>query len=239
MPSSRIPFKRLRRVREDVMKTVKTRSLVVFSMIKRICLIGLLIVGSLSVSLADSPLTSTEFWRIYQVYGDDDSYFPLYKVYDETGWGDEVMSILCSSDVSIEQRLCLVNYCGWNIDGQNHYADLVRYCCDKEDAASEKKLLQKMSGEMLIVFAYVKAMDDYFEVSEAKHLADEAVKRSPKSRAVAMIAALIKAQDAMSSDWGEIYRVCHAVETNTSLNNDFCDAAVLAIMEYINAYSKY
>lgn len=221
------------------MKTVKTRSLIIFNMIKRICLIGLLIVSSLSVSLADSPLTSTEFWRIYQVYGDEDSYFPLYKVYDEAGWGDEVMSILCSSDVSIEQRLCLVNYCSWNFEGQSHYADLVRYSCKKDGVANEQQLLRKMSGEMLIVFAYVKALDDYFEVSEAKRLAEEAVKRSPKSRAVAMIAALIKAQDAMSSDWGEIYRVCHAVETNTSLDNDFCDAAVWAIMEYINGYSKY
>lgn len=221
------------------MKTVKTRSPVVLNMIKRICLIGLLIVSSLSVSLADSPLTSTEFWRIYQVYGENENYFPPYKVYDESGWGNEVMSILCSSDVSIEQRLCLVNYCGWNFDGQNHYADLVQYCCEKEGVANETKLLKKMSGEMLIIFAYVKAMDDYFEVSEAKRLAEEAVKRSPKSRAVAMIAALIKAQDARSSDWGEIYRVCHAVEINTSLNNDFCDAAVWAIMEYINAYSEY
>lgn len=208
-------------------------------MIKRICLIGLLIVGSLSVSLADSPLTSTEFWRIYKVSGGDENYFPPYKVYDESEWGEEVMSILCSSDVSIEQRLCLVNYCGWNFEGQSHYADLVRYSCDKEGVANEKQLFRNMSGEMLIVFAYVKAMDDYFNVSEAKSIAEEAVKRSPNSRAVAMIAALIKAQYAMDSNWGEVYRVCHAVETDTSLDNDFCDAAVWAIMEYINLYAEY
>ena len=221
------------------METVKTRSPVVHNMIKRICLIGLLIVGSFSVLLADSPLTSTDFWRIYQVYGEDNSYFPPYQVYNESGWGDEVMSILCSSDVPIEQRLCLVNYCGWNFEGQGHYPDLVRYCCEKNGISNEKNLFRKMSGEMMIIFAYVKAMDDYFDVSEAKSLAEEAVKRSPKSRAVAMITALIKAQYAMDSDWGEIYRVCHAVETDTSLNNDFCDAAVWAIMEYINLYNEY
>lgn len=208
-------------------------------MLKRFCLIGLLIVGSFSVSLADSPLTSTEFWRIYQIYGEGENYFPLYKVYDESGWGEEVMSILCSPEVPIEQRLCLVNYCGWLIEGQRRYGDLVQYCCKKEGVANEKQLLKNTSGEMLIILAYVKALDDYFDVTEAKNLAEEAVKRSPKSRAVAMIAALIKAQYAMGYDWGEVYRVCHAVEIDTSLNNDFCDAAVWAIMEYINIYAEY
>lgn len=208
-------------------------------MIKRICLIGLLIVSSLSVSLADSPLTSTEFWRIYKTSDGDENTFPLYMVYDESGWGDEVMTILCSSDVSIEQRLCLVNYISWSLGGRRHYADLVQFYGEKKGVVNEQQLLKNMSGETLIVFAYVKAMDNYFDVSEAKNLAEEAVRRSPQSRAVAMIAALIKAQYAMDSNWGEVYRVCHAVETNTSLNNDFCDAAVWAIMEYINLYSEY
>lgn len=185
---------------------------------------------------ADSPLTSTNFWRIYNTTCDKTTY-PLYIVYDNEGWSPRVMDLLCSTELSVEQRLCLVNYIGWVFEGQNHFSDLLNHYTEKNNYKGNKgAALKDMKGDMLTVFAYVKAMDNYFEVDDAKYLSSEAVKRSPKSRAAAMIDALIGAQIAMDSDWAEVYNLCHKVEENTKLNNDFCDAAIVAIMEYIDLY---
>lgn len=205
-------------------------------MFKRLLIIGLFIVGSLSVSYADSPLTSTEFWKIHSKNVDGKEQFSLYKTFDESGWGNKVMEILCSSKESVENRLCLVNYISWKTDGQNHYTDLVNFYCQQKGISNQKDVFKDMSGEMMIIFAYVKAMDNYSNVSEAIKIANKAVNLSPKSRAVNMIAALIKAQAAMDSDWSKVYKLCHDVEINKSLTNDFSDAAVQAIMEYINLY---
>ncbi len=187
--------------------------------------------------LADSPLTSTHFWKIYSV-DEGANYFPPYRLVDEFDWSDEVKAYLCSEDVPLEQRLCVVNYLGWDFNGQSHWRSLENYYIQHNERVNPEDVYAGMSGELMIVFAYVKAMDDYFDVKLANSMASVAARRSPKSRAVAMIAALIGAQEAMDSEWKEVYRLCHEVEIDTSLNNDFCDAAVWAIMSYINLYAE-
>ena len=186
---------------------------------------------------ADSPLTSTDFWQIYN-FSCEQITFPMYKAYDNYGWGPEVMDNLCSDAFTIEQKLCLVNLVGWNINGQTHYEDLTTYYLALNNLKDRRKAFREMDGYMLAVFAYVKAMDDYFDVRVAGQLAAEAVKRVPTSRAVAMINGLIGAQLAMDHNWADVYRSCHNVEVDTTLDKDFCDAAIYAIMEYINLYKS-
>ncbi|MBR1807912.1 MAG: hypothetical protein IJ776_00790 [Paludibacteraceae bacterium] len=205
---------------------------------KRLFLSISLILSVAMVAMADSPLTSTVFWKVLNSAGEADRH-PVLRTFDEYGWGDEVMAVLCSPSVPVEQRLCLVNYIGWDFDGQKHYADLVSYYVRKNGIESKQKVYDGMYGEQMIVFAYVKAMDNYFDVARAERIGREAVKRSPKSRAVNVIAALIKAQQLLDSDWAGVYKVCNNVVTDKSLNRDFSDEAVQAIMEYIGLYSEY
>lgn len=197
----------------------------------------LLFVAATLPMWADSPLTSTHFWRIYNT--GSEIVFPLYKVVDADAWSDRVKAVLVNPDISVEQRLCVVNYLGWDINGQKHYDDLLNYYVRATKKSDRRAAIREMDGQMLAVFAYVKAMDDYFDVKEAKRLSAEAVKRAPKSRAVAMTDALIGAQIAMDSNWGEVYRICKRVVDNKRLENDFCDPAVVAIMEYIDLYAEY
>ena len=208
----------------------------IFSIMKRLFLPFLLLFFSTVIALADSPLTSTEFWRTLNPTDNKADNPPVLQVYDESGWGDDVLAVLCSPDVPVEQRLCLVNYVGWNFSGQKHYADFVTFYVEKNNIESKQKVYDGMSGEQMIIFAYVKAMDDYFDVRQAERIAKEAVKRSPNSRAVNMIFALITAQHLFDYDWGGVYKVCHKVEVNNSLNNDFSDNSVKIIMEYIGLY---
>jgi hypothetical protein len=201
-------------------------------------LVTLILALAATTMWADSPLTSTQFWQIYN-FPCDTLTFPIYQHFDKYGWSPEVKDDLCSPEISIEQRLCLVNLVGWNFNGQDHFEELVTYYMGKNNYKDRKLAFREMDGLMLSVFAYVKAMDDYFDVTEARKLSKEAVERAPNSRAVAMIDALIAAQIAMDSNWGKVYRVCQQVVDNKSLDKDFSDAAIYGIMEYINLYAEY
>ena len=208
-------------------------------MYKRLFLACALLIGAITSLWADSPLTSTHFWRIYKVTEAGSHYFEPYKTVDKAGWGETVMSMLITRDLTLEQRLCIVNYLGWDFNGQTHYRDLLKYYCRQNNKRTGDDIFRDMPADMITVFAYVRAMDNYFDVSEALKLARMAQEKAPQSKAVAMMTALIGAQAAMDSNWGEVYRLCHAVEVNRNLKNDFCDAAVAAIMEYINSYAEY
>lgn len=188
---------------------------------------------AMAAAWADSPLTSTRFWMIYLT---DSTTLPQYEQFNEFGWGPEVQASLCNPDISVEHRLCLVNLIGWDIDGQTHYPELMEYYMKQHNCSSQKEALKQMDGLTLTVFAYVKAMDDYFHVKEAKRLSAEAMKRAPESRAAAMINALIIAEIALDHNWNDIYPACKKVIDNPNLNNDFSDAAIEVIMEYINLY---
>ena len=150
------------------------------------------------------------------------------------------MDMLIDPELTVEQRLCVVNYIGWNNDGQHHFEELVDHYVKVQRYSSAKQAFAAMDGAMLTVFAYVRAMDDYYVVDDALRLADEAVRRSPVSRAAAMVQALIRGQQ-LTDDmtrWNDIYTACHRVETNAKLNHDLSPAAVNAIMEYINGYAE-
>ena len=205
-------------------------------MLKRLTLICLLTISSAALVFADSPLTSTHFWTVYQASKDATPKFPPYEMFDASGWSDGVMAFLCNADIPVEHRLCLINYIGWDFNGQHHYPELVTYYVKHNGIDSKQHVFDGMSGEQMIVFAYVKAMDDYFDVRRADVLGKEAVRRSPDSRAVAMISALIRAQIDLDGDWENIYPVCHKVETNKNLRNDFSRECIDKIMEYINLY---
>ena len=206
---------------------------------KRLSLISVFAFVATMSALADSPLTSTDFARTLNPSGDKQNNPEILKTFDQHGWGEEVMAILCSPSVPVEQRLCLVNYMGWNFNGQTHYPDLVAYYVRKNGIESKQQVFNGMYGEQMAVFAYVKAMDDYFDVRRAERLAREAKKRSPRSRAASVIHALILSQIALDNDWAEVYNVWRSVLNDKSLNQDFSDKSIQYIMEYIGLYEKY
>lgn len=208
--------------------------------LKRILLAAVIAAGTMT-AWADSPLTSTEFWRIYKATYESENYFPPYISMDKYGWGPQVMNILCDEQLPLEQRLCLVNYIGWNINGQGHFAELCEFYRVGAGELTVEDALNKISPDMLIILAYVLALDNYFDVKDAQQLAAIAYNMDNKSRAIAMIYALITAQVRFDEPdgWGDVYRVCHEVETATDLRNDFSDAAIWSIMSYINLYKEY
>jgi hypothetical protein len=151
-----------------------------------------------------------------------------------------IMSYLGDMKQPISARLAVVNAIGWNFESTSISHQLGKYLMTRYKAKNEKQLAKKLDAGTLAVYAYAKAMSNYFVVTEAQKLAHEAVKKNTtKSFSVAFIAALIDAQVYLDSDWGMVYKVVDNVNHDGSLNLDMRQEAIDKVMEYINEYKSY
>jgi hypothetical protein len=86
--------------------------------------------------------------------------------------------------------------------------------------------------------AYLKALDNYFEVDEAIKIARKAKVKLPKSYTVNIISALIEAQKALDSDWCKVYTLTDDVRQDKSLTKDMRDEASKEIFSYMDEYKE-
>lgn len=187
---------------------------------------------------ADSPLTSTSF---YETYMDNAIVSKAVGIAENNPASVpvEVINYLADSKRPIDARLAVVNAIGWNFDGTGVGAQLEEYLMKRYNVKNENKLLKKIDAGTLAVYAYAKAMSNYFDVTDAQRLAHTAVKNNKtNSFSVAFIAALIDAQVYLDSDWSMVYKVVADVIHDGSLNLDMRQAAIDNVMEYINLYEQ-
>ncbi len=84
--------------------------------------------------------------------------------------------------------------------------------------------------------AYLQALDNYFDVSQAIIFAEQALTKNPKSYTFNIICALIKAQLAFDSDWCKVYSLTNEVRLYESLFKDMDEEAIKIIFEYMDLY---
>jgi hypothetical protein len=117
---------------------------------------------------------------------------------------------------------------------------LGEYLMGRYKVKNEKKLIKKLDAGTLAVYAYARAMSNYFDVTAASEMGHQAVKKNKdKSLSVALISALIDAQVHLDNDWSKIYPALATVLHDGSLKLDMRQEAIDNIMEYINLYSEY
>ena len=186
-----------------------------------------------TVSWADSPLTSTHFADAYSDH-------PMMQMANEKMQYDiptTLLNFLSDKSQPIDVRLAVLNKIGWNFDGTTVGAQLCEYLMGRYKVKTEKKLVKKLDAGTLAVYAYAKAMSNYFDVTAASELGHLAVKKNKnKSFSVAMASALIDVQVYLDSDWSMIYKVVSNVLHDGSLHLDMRQEAIDSIMEYINLY---
>ena len=184
---------------------------------------------------ADSPLTSTHFADAYSDH-------PMVQMADEMMQHDmptTLLNFLANKNEPVDVRLAVINKIGWNFDGTTVGAQLGEYLMGRYKAKNEKKLVKKLDAGTLAVYAYAKAMSNYFDVKAASELGHQAVKKNKnKSFSVAMASALIDAQVYLDSDWGMVHKVVADVLHDGSLHLDMRQEAIDKIMEYINMYNE-
>lgn len=195
-------------------------------------LVSLAIAAFNFCSFADSPITSTNFASAY-------SESPIVSA-ATTASGvltDELMAYLIDEKNPIDVKMAVINQLGWDFDGKSNAATFQAYLFKKKKFKNEAAFKKKGTAHQLICMAYLKAMDNYFDVTDAIVYADLAVKKNSKSYTIELITGIIKAQQAMDSNWCAVYELTNVVRFNESLKVDMKTEAIDLIFEYMDLYS--
>ena len=206
-------------------------------MMKRLFTVMLLTL-SWALTWADSPLTSTHFAEAYKDHPMVQEALKLSND-SEANIPVSVLNFLADKNSPIDVRLAVINAIGWNFNGKNSGEQIYTYLAKRYKAKTDNKLYKKLDAGTLAMYAYAKAMSDYFDVTEAQDLAHQAVKKDKKkSFSVAFIASLIDAQVYFDSDWDMVYNVVNDVLHDGSLHFDMRQDAIYRVMEYISLYKS-
>lgn len=202
---------------------------------KKLCILLFLIAGSMA-SKADSPLTSTNFYTVFEEYD------IVQKALDAKGKiNNELMIYLSDRAYPIDVKVALINALGWNFDGQKNFKIYLSFLEMRTGLTSDQNAFyKKIDGDELLCLAYLKAMDNYFDVKEAKKISEAALaknRRTNYSYTFNLIDALIGAQIAMDSDWCGVYKTTQAVKENPKLVEDFPEEAENIVYKYMDLYS--
>ncbi len=184
------------------------------------------------IAKADSPLTSTKFATAY--YDND---FVQVARQSNGVLTPKLMTFLTNEKIPVDIKMAIINELGWSVSGKDNYSAFLNYLV-KNKVIKSKLRIKKASADIILSLAYLKAMDNYFNVKYAIKLADMAKAKAPKSYTVNLIAALIHAQQVMGNDWCKVFHLTDDVRQNKSLTQDMRPEASEIIFLYMDAYKN-
>ena len=199
----------------------------------KLFLISFLLLMNIS-AFADSPLTSTEFFKAYKDVS-------IIKIASKSG--GTLKNVLCEYLINelnpIDVKIGVINQLGWNTQNRNNAGKFLIFLKNQKLFKKEKDLLQSKRSDIILCYSYLMAMDNYFSVDKAKEISKKAVSMNPLSYTYNIISALIVSQNYLKKDWGLIYESCDKVRKDTILIKDMRPESIKLIFAYIESYKKY
>ena len=201
---------------------------------KKILILFVFVVFSSNSLFADSPLTSTDFYKAY-------ANIPIIKIAGGTKGllTKGLIEYIDDNNNPIDIKIAIINRLGWNIKGKSNGLKFIEYYKKKYNLNNALDVTNKMNATELICLAYLKALDNYFKVTEANAIALHAIKLNPNSYTIRIIQSLINSQSYVMSNYCKVFNTIEEVKLNQNLTIDFKEEASLIIYEYINGYKKY
>lgn len=182
------------------------------------------------VIYADSPITSTAFYKEYLEV-------EMVKRAEAEGvMGLDFADFLCDPDVPLDQKAALVNALSWNIDGKQNAEIFTYYLALKNKKTATDLKIEDLTPPELMCLGYLTVMDDYFDPEKALPYLEKAAEKLPKSFTAAIILALTRAQKLMDSDWSEVWKVTEKVFEDKKLKLDMKRKARDIIFDYMVLY---
>lgn len=186
-----------------------------------------------SQSFADSPLTSTPFYK---------GYLDIAIINEASKSNGTItqqqLQFLTNSKNPIAIKLALINSLGWNIKGKSNATKYIVYLFKKQTQLNYKNFYNKATADQLICYAYLKAMDDYFNVKSASVFARQAMLKALTTYSIQLIGTLIQVQGLNAKNWCSIYTKMNQVQTNKKLKTDFRPKSIQAVFRYTDIYKK-
>lgn len=190
-------------------------------------------------TFADSPLTSTDFYKAYiDVPLVQDALKCKGKI------TNEMMEYIDNDANPLEVKLAIINAIGWNVKGNKSSKLYFKFVMNKKKYKSDfggdyTAFSWNATADELICYAYMKALDNYFDVIDAFEVAGMALKKNPNSFAVNMIYNLIKAQGLIP--YGETCyakKMFNTLKNNPNLTADMKKEAMPLVFEYMDDIGK-
>ena len=190
-------------------------------------------------TFADSPLTSTDFYK---------SYIDVPLVQDAMKCKgkitNEMIEYIYNDKNPLEVKLSIINAVGWNHKGFKNSQNFFKFVINKKKYKSDfggdyTAFNWNATGDELICYAYMKALDNYFDVSDTFEVAGLALNKNPNSFAVNMIYNLIKAQGLTSfREYCSASKIFNTLKNNPNLTLDMRKESLSYVFEYMDYIGK-
>lgn len=151
----------------------------------------------------------------------------------------DVCKFLSNPKESIEIKVAAINALGWNSKGQNNAPAFINYLVSMHIYQDKNNFFKNGNKEDLLIYAYLLAMDNYFDVSASVKICNTPILANDQSKCVQLISALIKSQAVLYKSYCDVYSIMMKADENKNLKNDIKKEAIQAIFKYINGYKKY
>ena len=179
---------------------------------------------------ADSPLTSTDF---YKAYPNNDYIKLVLQSGDEMT--EEVFQVLEDKSISYDIKAAMINAYGWETKA-NRAQVYLDFLSQKTKIKNEKDLIKKGTAEQIMNYSYLYAMENYMDVQPVLLLVDKAIQKKSTSFALNIVGGLIMAQNQMDSDWCGIYKIGQSIREAKQLKQDMNKEAQGIIFSYLQLY---
>ena len=190
----------------------------------------------LSITNADSPITSTDFYEAYL-------HIPEIEEAHEIGVLSEGMAqFLLDSENSLDKKAAVINALSWDFDRKINAFLFKRYLNAKYQIKDDiDSLVKVMNDEELFCLGYMTVMDNYFDPEKSLIYFESASSSIRESYTFQIINALIKTQSLIEDQdkWCRIWKTINTVETNKELKLDMNGEGRKIILDYITIYKKY
>jgi hypothetical protein len=202
-------------------------------------IIILLFTLSINSVFADSPLTSTDFYKAYM-----DVPMVQKASLSKGKITNDMMEYIDDDANPLEIKLAIINAIGWEHKGimisKMYFMFVMNKKKYKSDFGGDFSAFKwNATRDELICYSYMKAMDNYFDVVYAFEIAGEAQRKYPDSFAINMIYNLIKSQGLTA--FGEY---CYAskmfltLKDNPKLKMDMKKESLSHVFEYMEEIGK-
>jgi hypothetical protein len=189
-----------------------------------------LLATSATAGFADSPITSTNFWRAYADVPEVKMANDIERLNTKLG------NYLSSDKVSIDKKAAVINALSWNFHGKENATLFMEILAQKYKTQDATLIDAKLSAEDRFCLGFLTAQDDYFHVGTALKQVKKAQKSLPNSFTVAVVTGLIEAQDNFKGQ--KLWPYVAPVLESKKLKDDMRPAARKAIYDYMVLYKK-
>jgi hypothetical protein len=228
-------------------------------------ILSILVFSTASSVIADSPLTSTTFSTAY-----NSEPIVMAAARARGKLTKQIMDFLSDESKPIDIKVACINQLGWDINGKNNAQIFLDYMREKTSAQDTMSysgdeigmlnnvidstlpyqdpniaVINRFNSDELLCYAYILALDNYFNVEYAVEYSEMAVQMKPDSYTFCIITAIIQAQHithkesvvSTNANDCDIFKIFSSIKNDTSLKKDMKEQASTIIFEYMNLYS--